>query len=102
MESPSGFDSSRGRHHPSHECFRAGTPEGHVESIHEEEATLTNDLNGEVAGDARAPPRLWVEQLKVTKSSRKHDSSSSRNARSSSKRLSAMETGGAHMPWPMT
>ena len=27
-----------------------GTPEGHVESIHEEEATPINDLNDEVEG----------------------------------------------------
>ena len=38
-ESPSNSDSSRGSHHPSRECFMAGTPERHVESIHEEEAT---------------------------------------------------------------
>ena len=43
----------------------AGTPEGYVESIHEEEGTLMNDLNDEVEGDAGAPPRLWVEQLKA-------------------------------------
>ena len=43
----------------------AGTPEGHVESIPEEEATPTNDLNDEVEGNAGAPPRLRVEQLKT-------------------------------------
>ena len=48
----SGSDSSRGSHHPSRECFMIGTPEGHIESIHEEEATLTNDLDDEVKGDA--------------------------------------------------
>ena len=42
-----------------------GTPEGHIESIHEEEATPTNDLDYEVEGDAGAPPRLQVEQLKA-------------------------------------
>ena len=42
-----------------------GTPEGHVENIHEEEATPTNDLNDEVEGNAGAPPRLRVEQLKA-------------------------------------
>ena len=46
-ESPSSSDSSRGSHHPSRECFMAGTPEGQVESIHEEEATPTNDLDNE-------------------------------------------------------
>ena len=63
--SPSDSDSSGGSHHPSRECFMTGTPEGHVESIHEEEATSTNDLDGEVKGDAGAPPHLWVEQLKA-------------------------------------
>ena len=62
-ESPSDFDSSRGSHHPSRECFMAGTPEGHVESIHEEEATPTNDLDDEVEWETRAPPNLRVEQL---------------------------------------
>ena len=50
MESPSTSDSSRGSHHPSHECFLAGTPEEHVKSIYEEEATPTNDLDDEVEG----------------------------------------------------
>ena len=64
-ESPSGSDSSKGSHHPSHECFMAGTLEGHIKSIHKEEATLTNDLDDEVEGETRAPPCLWVEQLKA-------------------------------------
>ena len=34
-ELPSNFDSSRGIHHPSRECFMVGTPKGNVESIHE-------------------------------------------------------------------
>ena len=46
-ESPSGSDSSRGSHHPSHECFMTGTPEGHVKSVHEGEAAPTNDLDDE-------------------------------------------------------
>jgi hypothetical protein len=29
--------SSRGRLHPSRECFIAGSPEGHVESVHDGE-----------------------------------------------------------------
>ena len=49
-ESPSSFDSCRGSHHPSHECFMVGTPEAHVESIHEEEATPMNNLNDKVGG----------------------------------------------------
>ena len=64
-ESPFTSDSSRGSHHPSRECFMAGTPEGHIESIHEEKATPTNDLDDEVEGDAGAPPHLRVEQLKA-------------------------------------
>ena len=64
-ESPSTSDSGRGSHHPSRECFMAGTPEGHVESIHEEEATPTNDLDDEIEGEIGAPPRLRVEQLKA-------------------------------------
>ena len=63
--SPSDSDSSRGSHHPSRECFMAGTPEGHVESIHEGEATPTSDLDDEVERDVGAPPRLLVEQLKA-------------------------------------
>ena len=43
----------------------AGTPKGYIKSIHEGEATPMNDLNDEVEGDAGAPPRLWVEQLKA-------------------------------------
>ena len=42
-----------------------GTLKRHIESIHEEEATPTNDLNDEVKGDAGAPPLLWAEQLKA-------------------------------------
>ena len=41
------------------------TPEGHIESIHEEEATPTNDLDGEVKGDVGALPRLRVEQMRM-------------------------------------
>lgn len=33
-KSLSDSDSSRRSHHPSWECFMAGTPDGHVESIH--------------------------------------------------------------------
>ena len=63
-QSPSSSDSSRGNHHPSRECFMAGTPEGHVKSIHEEEATPMNDLDDEVEGDVGAPPCLRMELLK--------------------------------------
>ena len=42
-----------------------GTPEGHVKSIHEEEATPMNDLDDEVEGETKALPCLRVEQLKA-------------------------------------
>ena len=42
-----------------------GTPEGYIESIHEGGNTPTYDLNDEIKGDVGAPPRLWVEQLRV-------------------------------------
>ena len=64
-KSPSSSDSSRGSHHPSRECFMVGTPEGHVESIHEGEATPTNDFDDDVERDVGAPPHLRVEQLKA-------------------------------------
>ena len=64
-ESPSSSNFSRESHHPSHECFMAGTPKGHIKSIHEEDATPTNDLDDEVKGDIGAPPRLRMEQLKA-------------------------------------
>ena len=63
--SPSNSDSSRGSHHPSHECFMVGTPEGYVEGIHEGEATPTNGFDDKVEGDAGAPRHLRVEQLKA-------------------------------------
>ena len=63
--SPSGSNSSRGSHHPSRECFMGGTPEGHVESIHEGEATPTNDLDDEAERETVAPPRMPVEQLEA-------------------------------------
>jgi hypothetical protein len=34
-EAISDSDSSGGSHDPSHECFMAGTPEGHVERVHD-------------------------------------------------------------------
>ena len=64
-ESPSTTDSSRGSHHPSCECFMAGTPKRHVESIHDGEATPMNDFDNEVERDTGAPPHLRVEQLKA-------------------------------------
>ena len=64
-ESPSDSNSSRGSHHPSRECFMAGTPEGHVESVHKGGATPPNDLDDEVKEDAGALPRMRVEQLRA-------------------------------------
>ena len=63
--SPSGFDYSRGSHHPSRECFMMGTPEGHVESVHEGEAIPTNDLDDEAKRETAASPRMSMEQLKA-------------------------------------
>jgi len=62
-ESLSSSDSSRGSHHPSYECFMTGTLEGHIESIHKEEATSANNPDDEVEGETAAPPRMRVEQL---------------------------------------
>ena len=64
-ELPSDSDSSRRSHHPSRECFMAGTPEGYIESIYDGGATQEDDLDDEVEGDAGAPPRLQVEQLRA-------------------------------------
>ena len=64
-KSPSSSDSGRGSHHPSHECLMVGTPEGHIKSIHEGEATPTNDLNDEAERETVAPPCMPVEQLKA-------------------------------------
>ena len=38
-----------------------GTPKGHIKSIHEEEATPTNDLDDEAEGETVAPPCMRVE-----------------------------------------
>ena len=43
----------------------AGTPEGHVKSVHEGEATPTNDLGDEAEKEIAAPPLMLVEQLKA-------------------------------------
>ena len=45
--------------------FHYRYPKGYVESIHEGEATPMNGFDGEVEGDAGAPPHLWVVQLKA-------------------------------------
>jgi hypothetical protein len=65
LESPSISNSSRGSHRPSHECFITDNPKGHVESVLEEEATSTNNLDDEAEGETAAPPRMRMEQLKV-------------------------------------
>ena len=57
-ETISDSDSSRGSHHPSRECFMAGTPEGCIESVHKGGPTPTDDPDYEVEGDARGPPCL--------------------------------------------
>ena len=65
LGSSPGSYSSRGSHHPSRECFMTGTPEGHVESVSEEEATPVDNLGDEVEGETAAPPHMGVEQLKA-------------------------------------
>jgi hypothetical protein len=64
FEAISNSDSSRGSHHPSRECFMAGSPEGHVKSVHNG-ATLTADSDDKIEGDARVPSHLRVEQLRA-------------------------------------
>ena len=54
-------DSSKGSHHPSQECFMMGNPEGHIESVSEEEATPVNNLSNKAEGETAAPPRMGVE-----------------------------------------
>jgi hypothetical protein len=65
LESSSSSNSSRGSHHPSRECFMTSTLEGHVKSIHEEEATSANDLDDKADGETAAPPCIRVEPLKA-------------------------------------
>jgi len=67
LESSSSSDSSRGSHHPSRECFMARTPEGHVEDVSREEATLTNDPDSRSRGEATPPSHLGMEQLRARK-----------------------------------
>ena len=65
--SSSSSDSSRESHHPSWECFMTGTPEGHVESISMEEATLVGNISDETEGETEVPPHMGVEQLRAQK-----------------------------------
>ena len=44
-----------------------GTPEGHVESISVEEASLASNLSDKTEGETAAPPCMGVEQLKAQK-----------------------------------
>jgi hypothetical protein len=61
-EAISDSDAYGGSHHPLHECFMAGTPKEHVESVHEGGANSPTGLDDKVEGDARALPCMWVEQ----------------------------------------
>lgn len=65
LESLSDSNYSRGSHHPSQECFMAGTPEGHVERVHEGGVAPMGDLDDDVKEDAGATPCLWMEQLRA-------------------------------------
>ena len=67
LGSDSGSNSSRGSHHPSRECFMAGTLEGHIKSISVEEATPLGNLGGRTEGGTEAPPHIGVEQLRAQK-----------------------------------
>ena len=58
LESISDYNSSRGSHHPSRECFMVGTPKGRVESIHEGGLTPLNDFDDEVEEDAGGLSRM--------------------------------------------
>ena len=60
-ESSSGSGYSRGSHHPSRECFMAGTSEGHVESVSEGEATPTANPDARTGGEAAAPSHVRME-----------------------------------------
>ena len=96
-ESPSDSDSSRGSHHPSRECFMAGTPEGYIKSIHEGGAAQR--MTSTTRSRGMQGPHLTYG-YNSTRSLKKHDSSLSKNARSSSERSSAMDTMGVRVPWP--
>ena len=60
-ESSSSFDSSRGSHHPSGECFMVETSKGHIESVSEGEATLTGDPNARTGGEVMDPPHIRMD-----------------------------------------
>ena len=59
--SDSGFDSGRGSHHPSQECFMAETSEGHVKSVSTEKTTQAGNLGGTTERGIVAPPHVAVE-----------------------------------------
>ena len=81
----------------------AGTPEGYIESIHEGEATPTDDLDDEGEGDAGAPPHLSVEQLRARHQELEEARLQLKQQHvSSSERSSAMEKVVVRVPWSTT
>jgi hypothetical protein len=47
------------------QMLMASTPEGHIKSVHEGGATPSTGPDDKVKGDARALPRMRVEQLRA-------------------------------------
>ena len=65
--SDSSFDSGKGSHHPSRECFMVETSEGHVESASKKEVTPAGNLDDGTRGRTVALSHMGVEQLKAQK-----------------------------------
>lgn len=61
-ETLSDFGSREGSHHPSHECFMAHTPNGHVKDVKDGDETPPDD---EVERNMGASPRLQEEQQRA-------------------------------------
>jgi len=57
--SSSSSDSSWGSHHPSQGCFMAETPEGHVESVSEEETTPEGNPDGRPKAETVGTHAPW-------------------------------------------
>jgi len=81
----------------------AGTPEGHIESVFADDATLVGNLGDGTKGGTAAPPHIGVQQLRA----RKREIDKARHSligstRRSIGRLNAAEMVRAHAPWPVT
>jgi hypothetical protein len=70
-EGISDSNSSKGSHHPSHECFMAEgvhhveTRKGHIADVHEGEVTPPSNLDDGVGAKRRVPPNPRLEQLRA-------------------------------------